>query len=238
MQHKLYLIPSDLGTESPSEQLTPEIIKAISELNYFIVEEIRTARRFIKKVVPSKDINSLQFGILNEHTALHELESLIEPLKDNSVGLLSEAGVPCVADPGALIVNKAHQMGIEVVPLVGPSSILLALIASGLNGQNFAFNGYLPIKHDERARKLKQLEKRSIDENQTQLFIEAPYRNNQMLADIITSCLPSTLLNVACDLTLLTQYIKTQSINHWKKEKVDLHKRPTVFALLGNSMKR
>jgi 16S rRNA (cytidine1402-2'-O)-methyltransferase len=234
MKPKLYLIPSGINNEDPLIQLPVEVVKIISELTYFIVEEERTARRFIKKVVPNANINLLQFGIFNEHTPEIEIENLLEPLKFQSAGILSEAGVPCVADPGGLLVKRAHQLNITVEPLIGPSSLLLTLMASGLNGQNFIFHGYLPVKQDERKKKLKIIERRSVEENQTQLFIEAPYRNNQIFEDMLSVCASSTLLCVACNLTLPDQFIKTQSIALWRKsEKKNLHKHPTVFALQG-----
>jgi 16S rRNA (cytidine1402-2'-O)-methyltransferase len=231
MKGKLYLVPSFIGSEK-SEEIFPEINKKIiSELKYFIVEEERSARRFLKKIVPEIIINNLQFSILNEHTKLNEIADYLNPCDKYSVGLISEAGVPCVADPGSQIVKLAHEKNIEVVPLIGPSSLLLALMASGFNGQNFAFNGYLPVQRNERTRMLKIYEKRSFSENQTQLFIETPYRNRQLLEDILTTCEPGTFLSIACDLTLPTQFIKTQYIREWKIKLPDIHKRPAIFCL-------
>lgn len=231
MNGKLYLIPSFLGSENPKD-IFPELNKEIvSKISYFIVEEVRTARRFLKKLVPEININNLHFSILNEHTKTEEINSYLNPCNEYSVGLISEAGVPCVADPGALVVELAHEKKIEVIPLIGPSSILMALMGSGLNGQNFAFNGYLPIHHSERVKMLKFFEKRSYSENQTQLFIEAPYRNKQLLDDILSSCEPNTKMCIAFDLTLPTQFIKTLTIKEWKIKMPDIHKHPAIFAL-------
>jgi 16S rRNA (cytidine1402-2'-O)-methyltransferase len=231
MKGKLYLIPSFIGSEN-SEEIFPEINKKIiSEIKYFIVEEERSARRFLKKMVPEIVINNLQFSVLNEHTKPIEIADYLDPCDKYSVGLISEAGVPCVADPGSQIVKLAHEKNIDVVPLIGPSSLLLALMASGFNGQNFAFNGYLPVQRNERTRMLKIYEKRSFSENQTQLFIETPYRNMQLLEDILKTCEPGTFLSIACDLTLPTQFIKTQNIREWKIKLPDIHKRPAIFCL-------
>jgi len=230
----LYLIPITLG-ESELDTVIPgshrEIIQNIS---HFIVENIRTARRFLKKVDSEINIDGLTFYELNKHTDKNQLHAYLEPLKNNlHVGIMSEAGCPGVADPGADVVRIAHEKNIRVVPLVGPSSILLAMMASGMNGQNFAFNGYLPIKKDEKAQQIKLLEKRIYTENQSQLFIEAPYRNLQLLDDLLQNCQPQTKLCIACDLTLETEYIKTQPIAAWKKSKPDIQKRPAIF-VLGN----
>lgn len=229
---KLYLIPTLLG-ESNKSYVLPLIIETIAtELNYFIVEDIRSARRFLKLINKNINIDALQFYVLNEHTRPDDTLNFLKPaLNGNNIGLLSEAGVPCVADPGSIIVNQAHKKNIEVIPLVGPSSIILALMASGLNGQNFAFNGYLPVAKTERGLIIKKLEKRAIIEKQTQLFIEAPYRNNQLFDDIISLCEGNTLILVACDLTLTTQYIKTMTVTEWKKNKPELHKRPVIFGI-------
>jgi 16S rRNA (cytidine1402-2'-O)-methyltransferase len=228
---KLYLIPSFLGSENPSEVFPALNKDIILTIKHFIVEEERTARRFLKKISPDIDINSLKFNVLNEHSNLLQVSSYLDPCKNEDVGLLSEAGVPCVADPGSTIVKMAHEKGIEVVPLVGPSSIILALMASGLNGQNFAFLGYLPVKQNDRVKAIKQIEQRSVSENQTQCFIEAPYRNNQLFEDILKAASPETFLCIACDLTLPTQMVATLSIYEWKNKKPDLHKRPAIFLL-------
>ena len=228
----LYLIPITLG-ESELESVIPvshrEIILSIS---HFIVENVRTARRFLKKVDREIDIDSLHFYELNKHTDKNQLHSYLEPIKQgNPIGIMSEAGCPGVADPGADVVRIAHEKNIKVVPLVGPSSILLAMMASGMNGQNFAFNGYLPIKKNEKVQQIHLLEKRIYTENQSQLFIEAPYRNLQLFDDLVQNCQPHTKLCIACDLTLETEFIKTQSIEAWKKSKPDIQKRPAIFVL-------
>jgi len=232
MEGKLYLIPSFLGTEN-SKEVFPELNKEIiKKLNYFIVEDERSARRFLKKLLPEITIDQLNFSILNEHSKPSEIKGYLDPCERYSTGLISEAGVPCVADPGSQIVKMAHDKNIEVVPLIGPSSILLALMASGLNGQNFAFNGYLPVKRDERVKKIRFYEKRSFTENQTQVFIETPYRNVQLLDDILDNCDPGTFLTIACDLTLSSQIIKTRRIDEWKIKKPDIRKRPAIFCML------
>jgi 16S rRNA (cytidine1402-2'-O)-methyltransferase len=234
MKGKLYLIPAFLGSDNSEESFPGHNLKIIETIKYFIVEEERSARRFIKKILPDTDISKLQFSILNEHTKDNDITDFLKPCEHDSVGLVSEAGVPCVADPGSQIVSMAHKAGIEVIPLVGPSSILLALMASGLNGQNFAFNGYLPVQKNERIKMLKHLEKRSVIEKQTQIFIETPYRNMHLLEDIANTCNSVTLLCIACDLTLVSQFIKTRSIKEWKTKLPDIHKRPAIFCIIGN----
>ena len=229
---KLYLIPTRLGDNPPLEVLPISIKKIIESVNYYIVENEKTARRFIKKVSPSKSQSSLNIFVLNKFTDSNEIPSFLKPcLLGEHVDLLSEAGCPGIADPGADIVSIAHKENIKVVPLVGPSSILLALMSSGMNGQSFAFNGYLPIDKSERKKSLKALEKLSLDKKQTQLFIETPYRNNKMLEDICSSLHPNTRVCVACDITLPTEYIKTQTVNEWKHTNIDLHKRPAIFII-------
>lgn len=228
----LYLIPTTLGDNEPLEVLPLSVKKIIETTNHFIVENEKTARRFIKKITPKKSQPSLQLHVLNKYTQDQELPAFLEAsFQGKNVGLLSEAGCPGVADPGAEIVKIAHEKGIRVVPLVGPSSILMAMMASGMNGQNFAFNGYLPIDSHERKRTIKQLEKRARDLNQSQAFIETPYRNDKLLADLISTLSGNTRLCVACDITLATEYIRTMTINEWKKTSVNLHKRPTMFIL-------
>jgi 16S rRNA (cytidine1402-2'-O)-methyltransferase len=229
---KLYLIPTRLGDNPPLEVLPISIKKIIEEVDHYIVENEKTARRFIKRVSSNKSQPSLHINILNKYTTEEERNSYLDIcLKGESVGLISEAGCPAIADPGSDIVRLAHQMGIEVMPLVGPSSIVLALMASGMNGQNFSFNGYLPIDRNDRKRRLKQLEKLSKDNNQAQIFIETPYRNMKMLEDITKFLNKDTRLCIACDLTLPTQYIKTQTVEQWKSNKEDFHKRPAIFIL-------
>lgn len=232
MKGSLYLIPNTLGDSDISYVIPNDIIPIISEIKHYIVENIRTARRFLKKVDKSIDIDQITFYVLNKHTQPHELESFLKPIKDNNIGVLSEAGCPGVADPGAEVVKIAHTKDINVIPLVGPSSILLALMASGFNGQNFAFNGYPPIKPNEVGKALKHLETRAYKESQSQIFIETPYRNIKFLENLIKNCRPDTMLCVACDLTLKTEYIKSQRISEWKKMKTpDINKRPAIFII-------
>jgi 16S rRNA (cytidine1402-2'-O)-methyltransferase len=230
---KLYLIPTTLGeTENPFDVLPQTIKRSIELMDYYIVENEKTARKFIKSICPEKVQASLKLSALNKHTQKSEYSEMIQAcLEGINVGLMSEAGCPGVADPGAVIVKLAHEKGIQVVPLVGPSSILLAIMASGMNGQSFAFNGYIPIDASEKKSALKGLEKLSMDKNQSQIFIETPYRNNKMLDDILNALHPETHLCVAADITLPTEYIKTMRVVNWKKTKVDLHNRPTIFII-------
>lgn len=229
---KLYLIPTTLGESNISEVLPVSIKIIIEKIDNYIVENEKTARKSIKQVLPEKSQPSLILNTLNKFTDETILSTYLDPCKEGvDVGLLSEAGCPGVADPGAEIVRLAHEMGIQVVPLVGPSSILLAMMGSGMNGQSFTFNGYLPIDKKERKQELKTLERISSERNQAQLFIETPYRNNQLLEDMIQILNPATKLCIACDLTLSTEYIITKSIIDWSKTKVDLHKRPTMFII-------
>lgn len=230
---KLYLIPTTLGeTENPFDVLPQTIKRSIELLDYYIVENEKTARKFIKSICPEKVQASLHLSSLNKHTQDAEYKQMIQDcVEGKNVGLMSEAGCPGVADPGAVIVKLAHEKGVQVIPLVGPSSILLAIMASGMNGQSFAFNGYIPIDAAEKKLAIKNLEKLSISKNQSQLFIETPYRNNKMLEDILSSLHPETYLCVACDITLPTEYIKTMRVVNWKKTKIDLHNRPTIFII-------
>ncbi|MEM6719095.1 MAG: SAM-dependent methyltransferase [Bacteroidota bacterium] len=228
----LYLIPTTLGENEPLEVLPLSVKKVIEATNHFIVENEKTARRFIKKITPKKVQPLLELYVLNKYTQDIELPAFLEAIfQGKNVGLLSEAGSPGVADPGAEIVKIAHEKGIRVVPLVGPSSILLAMMASGMNGQNFAFNGYLPIDKDERKRAIKQLEKRARDLQQSQAFIETPYRNDKLMADLTSTLSGNMRLCVACDITLPTEYIKTMTISEWKRASVSFHKRPAMFVL-------
>ena len=229
---KLYLIPTRLGDNPPLEVLPISIKKIIEQLDDYIVENEKTARRFIKRISPNKAQSGLRLKTLNKYTQESELNSFLEPCKNGiSMGLLSEAGCPAIADPGSDIVSIAHQHNIKVVPIVGPSSIILALMSSGMNGQSFTFNGYLPIDKHERKSAIKILEKRSFELNQSQLFIETPYRNNQMLKDLTTALHKNTRLCVACDLTLPSEYIKTMTALEWKSNTEDLHKRPAIFII-------
>ncbi len=232
IEAKLYLIPTTLGNTDLDRVLPNYNHQIISGIEYFIVENIRTARRFLKKIDPNTDIDSLHFFELNKHTEISEFSKYLSPIKENrSIGVISEAGCPAIADPGADIVALAHQMNIQVVPLVGPSSILLSLMASGFNGQSFAFYGYLPIDNQEKINIIKRLEGRIYGENQTQIFIETPYRNNKLIEDLISICRPTTKLCIACDISLNSELIITKTIRDWKKEKVDIHKRPAVFLI-------
>ncbi|WP_299620175.1 SAM-dependent methyltransferase [uncultured Tenacibaculum sp.] len=229
---KLYLIPTTLGDTEPLEVMPISVKKVIERLDYFIVENEKTARRYIKKITPNKSQASLNFMMIDKYS--HELETrnYLDVCDEGiSVGILSEAGVPGVADPGATVIKQAHEKGIQVIPLVGPSSILMAIMSSGLNGQNFAFNGYLPIDKSDRKRKIKELEKLSRDKEQSQLFIETPYRNNKMLEDLKATLQSNTQLCVACDISLPSEYIKTFPVSKWKTEKIDLHKRPAIFII-------
>lgn len=229
---KLYLIPTRLGDNPPLEVLPISVKKIIEMIDYYIVENEKTARGFIKKVDSRKQQSLLNFKVLNKYTQPEETQNFLDACKDGkSMGLLSEAGCPGIADPGADIVKLAHENNIQVVPLVGPSSIVLALMSSGMNGQSFAFNGYIPIDKSERKATLKRLERLSFEQNQTQLFIETPYRNNKILEDICATLSPNTRVCIACDITLPTEYIKTMSVNDWKHTKVDLHKRPAIFVI-------
>jgi 16S rRNA (cytidine1402-2'-O)-methyltransferase len=230
LKGKLYLIPTTLGEMEPNDVLPQTVKRTIDCIDQYIVENEKTARRFIKSVHPEKTQSSLKLTTLNKHTEISEHNTMISPcLNGINIGLMSEAGCPGVADPGAVIVKLAHEKGIQVIPLVGPSSILLALMASGMNGQSFAFNGYLPIDKNEKKTALKNFEKLSFDKNQSQLFIETPYRNNKLLEDLLQTLQPNTNLCIAADITLPTEYIKTYRITEWKKIKVDLHNRPTIF---------
>jgi 16S rRNA (cytidine1402-2'-O)-methyltransferase len=229
---KLYLIPTTLGESDPNDVLPQTIKRAIDFIDDYIVENEKTARKSIKSCNPDKVQATLNLSVLNKRTLVSEHNAMLQPcLEGKNVGLMSEAGCPGVADPGAVIVKLAHEKGIQVIPLVGPSSILLALMASGMNGQSFAFNGYIPIDASEKRVALKALEKLSVDKNQSQLFIETPYRNNKMLEDILQSLNPVTHLCIAADITLPTEYIKTKRISDWKKAKIDLHNRPTIFII-------
>lgn len=232
MNPALYLIPNLLG-ETPVEQVLPpynrEIILGI---RHFIVEDVRTARRFLKLVDRSIDIDQLTFYTLNKHTNPEEVASMLKPLEEGSpMGVISEAGCPAVADPGADVVAIAQRKGLQVIPLVGPSSIILAVMGSGFNGQSFAFNGYLPIEPDERIKTLKRFEQRAYTENQTQLFIETPYRNAKMLADILKACRPQTHLCIAAGLTTKDEYIKTRTIKDWNGKLPALEKIPCIFLI-------
>lgn len=231
---KLYLIPTPLGDYDPALVLPAPVLELLPSIKTFVVEETRTARRFLSAAGLKGHIQDLEFHELNEHTDPASVESLKSLFLDgNPVGLLSEAGLPAVADPGALLVALCHREGIEVVPLTGPSSLMLALMASGLNGQSFAFNGYLPVKPDERRNAIRAIEKRSATLRQSQIFIETPYRNDALLADILATCGGRTKVCVAADITLESAYIKTKTVEAWKKDVPAIGKRPCVFIILA-----
>jgi len=227
---KLFLIPTTLGENEPLEVLPISIKRAIEEIDHYIVENEKTARRFIRKISPRKPQPSLQVNVLNKYTEPDEIPTFLNPcLEGSNVGVLSEAGCPGIADPGADVVKVAHQKNIQVVPLVGPSSILLALMASGMNGQNFAFNGYLPIDSAERKKAIKLLEKKSRELDQTQLFIETPYRNDKLFDELLRTLSANTGLCIACDITLSSEFIATRTVMEWKENRIDLNKRPAIF---------
>jgi len=228
----LYLIPCTLGDTPPLEVLPFLVKKAVEEINHYIVEHEKNGRAFIKIIAPRKSQPDLHLQTINKFTNELEIPDMLAPCHEGyDIGIISDAGCPGIADPGAAVVAQAHMQHIKVVPLVGPSSILLALMASGLNGQNFAFNGYLPIDKQDRKKEIKRLERLSGDTGQSQLFIETPYRNNQMLESLLSSLHQDTQVCVACDITLSTEYIKTLTAQRWKTEKVDLMKRPTLFII-------
>ena len=228
----LYMIPITLG-ETPINQVIPEFNNnIINEIDVYIVENIKTARRFLKRAGILKPINELSFFELNKKTKITELPTFLNPIAEGkNIGVLSEAGCPGIADPGADIVALAQQQKIKVVPLIGPSSILLALMASGFNGQSFCFNGYLPKDQKDRTRKLKELEKTAKNRKQTQLFIETPYRNTHVFEDLLKNCFSSTKLCIAIDITLPSEQIYTKTIEEWKKTKINLQKRPCIFLI-------
>lgn len=227
----LYLIPVPLAEEVAHKTFTPYLVDTINQIDTYIVENSKTARRFLKEAglkTPQKDLIVHDYGKHNRND-LGQFFAELTAGKD--VGLMSEAGCPGIADPGADIVAEAHKRGIKVVPLVGPSSILLALMASGFNGQSFAFWGYLPIDKEQRTKRIKDLDLSASRYKQTQIFIETPFRNNQLFEEVLKSCKPNTQVCVACNLTAEDEFIKTQSVYNWRKEEIDLHKKPTIFLL-------
>jgi len=231
----LYLIPVPLGPTAPQESLPANVLTVIHPLTHFVVEQAKTARAFLKAAGTAKPLQELLLEELNEHTRDAALDRLLEPLRaGHDVGLLPEAGCPAVADPGANLVALAQKENIRVVPLIGPSSLLLALMASGLNGQRFAFQGYLPTKEADRSKTLRELEAESRKRMQTQLFIETPYRNRAMFDAVLQTCQPATRLTVATDLTLPGESVITKTIAQWKKQTPpEIERRPTVFLLLA-----
>ncbi|MBR4065341.1 MAG: SAM-dependent methyltransferase [Bacteroidaceae bacterium] len=232
METALYLLPVTLG-DTPLDNVLPRYNKeVIMGIRHFIVEDVRSARRFLRSVDSQFDIDGSQFFELNKHTAPEVVAGFLKPLQEGKpMGVISEAGCPAVADPGADVVAIAQRKGLKVVPLVGPSSIILSVMASGFNGQSFAFNGYLPIKPEERAKRLHQLEQRIYNENQTQLFIETPYRNGKMIDDILKNCRPQTRLCIAANLTCEGEYVCTRTVKEWKGKVPELSKIPCIFLL-------
>lgn len=227
----LYLVPNLLGATKPEQVLPSGTLDIVRRLKYFVVENTRTTRRVLSRIGMDHAINDMEFVELDKHDArnLDLMEHLGPCLRGEDMGLMSEAGTPCVADPGALVVDLAHSAGIKVVPLVGPNAMILALMASGFNGQSFAFHGYLPIKSPERQNAIRDLERRSQTNNETELFIETPFRNNAMIQDLIKNLHPGTRLCVACNLTCEDELVISQDIAEWKKFKGDLNKKPAVF---------
>ncbi len=232
MDKALYLLPVTLGDTDVDSVLPAYNKEVIKNIRHFIVEDVRSARRFLKKVDKDTDIDALTFYPLNKHTSAEAISGYLKPLEEGfSMGVISEAGCPAVADPGADVVAIAQRKNLKVVPLVGPSSIILSVMGSGFNGQSFAFNGYLPIEPAERAKKLKMLEQRAYSEQQTQLFIETPYRNNKMVEDILRTCRPQTRLCIAANITCEGEYIKTKTVKEWQGKVPDLTKTPCIFLL-------
>ena len=228
----LYLIPTPLGENPPLEVLPLSVKTKLEHLNHFIVENEKAARRFIKKLAPNKSQEALKLYPLNKFTTQEEMASYLNPcFEGHQMGLMSDAGTPGVADPGASIVANAHKAGVTVKPFAGPSSIILAMMSSGMNGQSFAFNGYLPVDQRQRKQALIKFEKKATRENQAQIFIETPYRSTALLKDLLGSLLPTTLLCIACDLTLTTEFVKTLTVKAWKQQKPQLDKRPCIFII-------
>lgn len=229
---KIYLIPTTLGDSAPLEVLPISIKRAVENIDHYIVENEKTARRFIKKISPGKAQPSLQIETLNKFTDQSAIPTYLEPcISGFDIGILSEAGCPGIADPGAEVVRVAHEKRIQVVPLVGPSSILMAMMSSGLNGQNFAFNGYLPIDTSERKAQIKGLERLSKEKEQSQIFMETPYRNDKLFIELTKTLHKNTRLCIACDITLPTEFIQTKMVREWSEIPLDLHKRPTIFII-------
>ena len=236
MKSKLYLIPTPLGEYAPSDVLPAPVLERIAQLRLFFVEELRTARRFLSTAGWKGRIDELELLELNEHTPRETIEGYAARLGEQDAGVISEAGLPAVADPGALLVELAHRKGVEVVPMVGPSSLMLALMASGLNGQCFAFTGYLPVKPPVRRETITTMERNSARLHQSQIIIETPYRNDSLLTDLAAACRPDTRLCVAADITCPTEFIRTKTIAEWQKELKKgfaIGKRPCVFILLA-----
>lgn len=227
------MLPMTIGDGEAGQMIAPAANEIIGKIEHFIVENIRTSRRYIRALHKNKNIDEICFYELNKHTKEEELSGFLLPAEKQAkdIGLLSEAGMPGIADPGAKIVADAHRKNIQVVPLPGPSSLLLALSASGMNGQSFAFCGYLPVKPKERAQALKAIENRSAQENQSQIFMETPYRNNKLLDEILKKLRPNSSLCIAADISSKNEFIQTRKVTDWRKKKPDLHKRPAIFIL-------
>lgn len=235
MKGILYLIPTVLAEDTAPQVLPPQVAAQVGGLRYFLVENARTARRFIKTVAPQQVIEELRISVIDKDSTEAQIQAALAPVAaGQDTGVISEAGCPGIADPGAELARRAHQLGIRVVPLVGPSSLLLALMASGMNGQSFAFHGYLPIERAKRAATLKKLEQQALQQHQTQLFIETPYRNLPLLEDLLQTLHPGTRLCVAASLTAANEFIRTDTVAGWKKAGLpDIHKQPAVF-LIGH----
>lgn len=234
MPGKLYLIPNTLGSSETGHIIPADVAQMAVKLRHFIVEDLRSARRYLRMLDRQMDIDGSQFLMLNKRTTPAQMSEYLKPLKaGQDVGIISEAGCPGVADPGADVVKMAHEAGIQVVPMVGPSSILLAMMASGMNGQSFAFVGYIPIKKEERLKTIRHLENRSRTEHQSQIFIETPFRNNHLAEDILAACNPKTRLCIAYNLTLPDEYVVTKTVASWKGKLPDLHKKPAIFIVHG-----
>lgn len=230
---KLYLIPSPLGENDPSEVIPSYVLDKIRDIRIYVVEELKTARRYLSRAGLKGHIDKLEFHLLNEHTRQEEVDAMSGLFDSGDVGLITEAGLPAVADPGAALVALCHKKQIKVVPLVGPSSLMLALMGSGLNGQSFTFCGYLPAKTDERKTAIRAIEKQSASHRQTQIFIETPYRNDSIFQDLLMNCSPSTRICIAANITMPDEYICTHTVGEWKKSNIIIGKRPCVFLLLA-----
>jgi 16S rRNA (cytidine1402-2'-O)-methyltransferase len=235
MKPNLYLIPVPIADVPPDMVLPSRVYHVLKDLKYLVAENPKTAMKFLRRTRLNIDLDQMVFLTLNEHTRSHELADLLNPLREgNDMGLMSEAGVPAIADPGAELIAMTHRSGYRVIPLAGPSSIILALSASGLNGQNFAFNGYLPVKKEARARMIRKLEEKVYREKQTQIFIETPYRNMTLLTDLCNYCKPVTRLCIAADVTGDEEFIITRTIGEWKSNLPFIHKKPAIF-LIGTT---
>ncbi|TVR72124.1 MAG: SAM-dependent methyltransferase [Marinilabiliales bacterium] len=231
---RLYLIPTLLGDVAPASVLPASVFNVVNRVRHYIAEDLRSARRFLKKAGIPVQFDNVKFYLLNKYTDDEELQNFLSgAARGYDTGLLSEAGMPCIADPGSRIVAMAHDSGIRVVPLTGPSSIMLALMSSGLTGQSFVFHGYLPVKPDGRNQAIRKLEADSIEHSQSQIFMETPYRNKKVLESVISVCKPSTRLCIACDITLASEYILTRRVSDWQKDIPDIHKRPAIFIIQG-----